>query len=140
MNRCDSQKATKLPFLRQLQEYVWQFDVQPGMICTVDCPINANFERLSAPMSMTSDSRLNFRLPSELKQIIEQAAGHLGQTVSEFAVSTLVQTAHQVIEQRDRTNLTSRDREVFLSMLDNVDAQPNAALIAAAEEYRKQRE
>jgi uncharacterized protein (DUF1778 family) len=35
-----------------------------------------------------NDARLNFRLPNELKQVIEQAAAYLGQTVSEFAVYT----------------------------------------------------
>lgn len=39
-----------------------------------------------------SDARLNFRLPNELKIVIEQAAGYLGQSVSEFAVSTLVRS------------------------------------------------
>ncbi len=84
-----------------------------------------------------SDARLNFRLPNELKQFIEQAAGHLGQTVSEFAVSTLVRTAHEVIEQHDRTELSHRDRDIFLSMLEDADAEPNEALAAAAEKYKK---
>ncbi len=85
----------------------------------------------------TNDARLNFRLPSELKQVIEQAAGHLGQTVSEFAVSTLVRSAHEVIEQHDRTELSNRDRDIFLAMLDDADAEPNEALAAAAEKYKQ---
>ena len=85
-----------------------------------------------------SDARLNFRLPSELKQVIEQAAGHLGQTVSEFAVSTLVRSAHEAIEQHDRTELSNRDREIFRAMLDDADAEPNEALAAAAEKYKQE--
>ncbi len=85
-----------------------------------------------------SDARLNFRLPGELKQVIEQAADHLGQSVSEFAVSTLVRTAHEVIEQREWTDLSNRDRDVFLAMLDDVDAAPNDALVAAAGKYKKE--
>ena len=84
-----------------------------------------------------SDARLNFRLPNELKQIVEQAAGHLGQTVSEFAISTLVRTAHDVIEQHDRTELSSRDRAILLAMLNDADAEPNEALAAAAREYKE---
>lgn len=91
------------------------------------------------PMSTDtrSDTRLDFRLPNELKQRIEQAAGHLGQTVSEFAISTLARTASEVIEQHDRTELSNRDREIFLAMLDDMDAEPNEALAAAAEKYKK---
>jgi len=40
-----------------------------------------------------SDARLNFRLPEELKATIEKAAAQLGQSVSDFAVSTLVREA-----------------------------------------------
>ena len=87
--------------------------------------------------SPKSDARLNFRLPQKLKQIIEQAAGHLGQTVSEFAVSTLVRSAHEVIGQHDRTELSNRDRDIFLAMLDDADAEPNAALAAVAEKYKQ---
>ncbi|MCH8006847.1 MAG: DUF1778 domain-containing protein [Planctomycetes bacterium] len=57
-----------------------------------------------------NDARLNFRLASELKEVIEQAAAHLGQTVSDFAISTLVQNARSVIEEHDRTELTNQDR------------------------------
>jgi uncharacterized protein (DUF1778 family) len=83
-----------------------------------------------------NDARLNFRLPGELKRIIEQAAGQLGQTVSEFAVSTLVRAAHQVIQQHDRTELSSGDRAIFLAMLDRVDAEPNEVLAGAAAKYK----
>lgn len=84
------------------------------------------------------DARLDFRLPGELKQIIEQAAAYSGQTIDEFAVSALVRTAHEVIQQHDRTELSIRDRQVFLAMLDDLDAEPNEALRAAAEQYKQQ--
>jgi uncharacterized protein (DUF1778 family) len=91
-------------------------------------------------MSSTgSDARLNFRLPSELKQIIEQAAAHTGQTVSDFAVSTLVRNARRVIEEHDRTELTRRDRHLFISLLEDEEAHPNRALAAAARKYKQQR-
>ena len=86
----------------------------------------------------SSDSHLNFRLSHELKSVIEQAAGYLGQSVSEFAVSTLVRSAHDVIEQHDRTELTKRDREIFLAMLDDADAMPNAELSSAADKYKRE--
>ena len=85
-----------------------------------------------------NDARLNFRLSAELKEVIEQAAAHMGQTVSDFAVSTLVQSARSVIEEHDRTELTKRDRDIFVALLDDPKAKPNKALAAAARKYKKQ--
>lgn len=59
-------------------------------------------------MATKSDARLSIRLPGELKQIIEQAAAQLGQSVSDFAISTLVKNARAVIQQHDITELSSR--------------------------------
>lgn len=83
------------------------------------------------------DSRLNFRLPSELKEVIEEAAASLGQSVSEFAVGTLVQQAREVVHQQRVTVLSDRDRDRFLALLDDTEVQPNAALIKAAKRYKK---
>ena len=82
------------------------------------------------------DARLNFRLPSELKQTIEEAAAYLGQSVSDFAVSTLVDRAQRVIQEHNVTRLSNRDRDIFLAMLNDEDAEPNQALKAAAEQYK----
>ena len=85
-----------------------------------------------------NDSRLNFRLPAEMKQTIEEAAAQLGQSVSDFAVSTLVQTARKVIRETNVTNLTLRDRKALLAILDDNSARPNTALRKAAKRYAKQ--
>ncbi len=83
-----------------------------------------------------NDARLNFRLPTELKTTIEEAAACLGQSVSDFAVSTLAQTARNVIEQNHVTRLSNRDRDAFMALLDNADAGPNKSLKAAAKRYK----
>lgn len=85
-----------------------------------------------------NDARLDFRLPAELKETIEQAAAHTGQSVSDFAVSTLVRTARRVLEEERVTRLSNRDRDIFLAMLDRTDAKPNAALAAAAQRYEQE--
>ena len=84
-----------------------------------------------------NEARLNFRLPTEIKATIEEAAAHLGQTVSDFAVSTLTQTARQVIQEHNITRLSQQDRERFTAMLDGSDAEPNAALTEAAKRYKE---
>ena len=84
-----------------------------------------------------SDARLNFRLSVESKQTIEQAAAELGQSVSDFAISTLVQSARKVLQENEQTRLTNRDRDLFLEMLDQTSSKPNEALRKAAKRYRK---
>ena len=86
-----------------------------------------------------NDARINVRLPSELKQTIEEAASALGQTVSEFAISTVVREARQVLQDAQITRLSNRDRDRFLAALDAANVKPNAALKAAARRYGKLR-
>ena len=85
-----------------------------------------------------NDVSLDVHLPSGLKAVVEQAATHLGQTVSEFAAAALVRTAYDVIQQHERTQLSNRDRDVFLALLEDADAEPNDALQAAADHYKRQ--
>ena len=85
-----------------------------------------------------SDARINFRLSNELKQTIEDAAAEMGQSVSDFAVSTLVQTARKILHDQQVTRLSDRDRQHFLAMLDGEESKPNDALVKAASRYKKQ--
>ncbi len=85
-----------------------------------------------------SDVRLNFRLNSELKKTIEDAAAQTGQTVSDFAISTLVQASRRILQEQQATRLTERDRQLFVEMLDDVSTKPNAALSKAAKRYKKE--
>lgn len=89
--------------------------------------------------TIKNNARINVRLPSDLKQTIEDAATALGQTVSEFAVSTVVREARRVLQNAQITRLSNRDRDRFLEALDSADAKPNAALKAAARRYGKLR-
>jgi uncharacterized protein (DUF1778 family) len=82
------------------------------------------------------DARLNFRLSADLKETIEEAAAQLGQTVSDFAISTLVTTARQVLQEHQVTRLSQRDRDHFVALLDDAESRPNKALRAAAKRYK----
>ena len=84
-------------------------------------------------------ARLNFRVPADVKQNIEEAAARLGQSVTDYAVSTLALNARQVLRDHDVTELSRRDRDLFLAMLGDTQAKPNRALKAAARKYRKRR-
>jgi uncharacterized protein (DUF1778 family) len=85
-----------------------------------------------------NDVRLDFRLNRRVKEVIERAAAVSGQSVSEFAVSTLYRTATEVLEKEQVTRLSNRDRDVFLALLDS-DGKPNEALKRAARRYKNRR-
>jgi uncharacterized protein (DUF1778 family) len=80
-------------------------------------------------------SRLNFRLPIELKERIEKAAIISGLTVTDFAISVLGNSADEVLEKHQTRTLSNKDRDIFLEMLEN-PPQPNEALLNAVKEYK----
>jgi len=86
--------------------------------------------------SSSNDARINFRLPGKLKLTIEQAAAELGQTVSDFSVSTLLREAREVLQQSQQTHLSERDRDQFLAALEATNTRPNDDLKAAAKRYK----
>jgi uncharacterized protein (DUF1778 family) len=83
------------------------------------------------------EARLNFRLSNDLKLVIEEAAATLGQSVSDFAVSTLAKNAREVLDSNSVTKLSARDRDRVLAALDDADRKPNKALREAAKRYKK---
>lgn len=86
----------------------------------------------------TRNARLDFRLSPRHRRIIERAASLTGQSISDFAVTSLVHAAQSTLERAAVTQLTARDRDRFLKLIDS-DAKPNKALRAAARNYRKNR-
>lgn len=80
--------------------------------------------------------RLNFRLPADLKNRIENAALVLGLTVTDFAISALANSADEVLQQYPNRKLSNHDRNTFLAMLEN-PPEPNMALRKAVKLYEK---
>jgi uncharacterized protein (DUF1778 family) len=83
------------------------------------------------------NARLDVRMPEDSKKLIEQAAGFLGLTVSAFTVATLVREAEEVVERFGSLRLSDRDRDAFLTALDNPPV-PNANLRDAAKRHAKE--
>jgi uncharacterized protein (DUF1778 family) len=82
-----------------------------------------------------SETTLDLRLSAPLREVLEQAAAHLGQSIDQFAVSVLARTAREVIEHRGETVLTDRDWRRFLDLIDDPDVEPNSSLKDAAKRY-----
>jgi uncharacterized protein (DUF1778 family) len=89
------------------------------------------------PTTTAKEARLNFRLPNDLKEVIEEAATAMGQSVSDYAIATLVKNSQAVLQQSQTTILSNRDRKIFTALLDDSDAKPNRALTDAAKRYKK---
>ncbi len=83
-------------------------------------------------------ARLDFRLSPEHKALIERAASAQGQTVSSFAIATLLKAAAETFQNQTTRKLAGRDAETFLAKLAD-PGEPNAALKAAAERYKSRR-
>lgn len=79
--------------------------------------------------------RLEIRLTSENKKIIEEAAAILGQTVSGFTQHSLVLKAMEIIKENSLIKLSAEGTLKFFEILDN-DAEPNEKLRKAALRYR----
>ena len=58
------------------------------------------------------------RIAPQAKTIIERAASITGQTLTDFAISNLVQSAMETIERHERLVMSDRDRDRFLAALD----------------------
>ena len=61
----------------------------------------------------SSSSRLNFRLPSEIKERVEKSALVSGVTVTDFAITALANTAEEILEKHRARILSNRDRKIF---------------------------
>lgn len=79
-------------------------------------------------------TRLDFRLDMEAKDVITQAAHVTGKSLSEFAVSSLVRSAQEVLEKHQTITLSNRDFDAFLEAMES-DEEPTDALKRAAERY-----
>jgi uncharacterized protein (DUF1778 family) len=90
-------------------------------------------------MRAQSDARIEFRVPSALKEEIERAATAQNRSLTDFATAALAETARRVLDERSRhehVRLSNRDRDRFLAMLD-ADTPPNKALRSAARKHRR---
>lgn len=91
--------------------------------------------RSNAAKKQASENRLDFRLTGEHKSLIEKAAAYSGESLTGFAVSTLVSEARRVVQQHETVTLSARDRDRFLALLDDPPA-PSDALRHAARRHR----
>jgi len=80
--------------------------------------------------------RVDFRLDPEHKALIERAAAYRGETMTGYAISTLVREAQRVVREHEVVTLTDGERDRFLELLDNPPT-PTDALRRASQRHRE---
>lgn len=80
------------------------------------------------------DARIEFRIPSELKELVELTALRKGLSLSAYITSALVEDAQHATAEAERLCLSDRDREVFLAALESA---PNEALTHSFAKYQE---
>lgn len=81
------------------------------------------------------DTRIDFRLTRQAKAVIEEAAALSGQSLTEFAASTLLEKANQILNAKHMRSLSERDALIFLQLLESAP-RPSQALREAASWYK----
>jgi len=82
--------------------------------------------------------RISTRVPAQVQETLETAAGMVGATLNQFIVQTALREAERIIEQERVIRLTARDAQKFLDALDN-PPPPNDKLLAALQDYEARR-
>ena len=80
--------------------------------------------------------RLDVRVSRRNKRLIERAALATGQPVTNFVLSSALQSAREALEQESRTVLSERDGRLFCRMIEKAPA-PDAALVLAVRRSRR---
>lgn len=77
--------------------------------------------------STAKTERLNLRATSDQNALIRRAAALKGQNVTDFVLSSVVETARSTIERFERMTLSVRDSEAFVDALITPPAPTPAA-------------
>jgi uncharacterized protein (DUF1778 family) len=85
----------------------------------------------------SKSERVDLRLATDQKRLIEQAAAVSGQTVRGFILGSTLERAREIIRDSIVIALSARDRERLLAALDDENARPGPALLRAARRHRR---
>jgi uncharacterized protein (DUF1778 family) len=91
---------------------------------------------LPAASPRQRDQRLEARITTDQKAMIERAACVQGRTVTDFVVSALQEAAKRAIEEHNVWKLNQEQQKVFIQALTDPPA-PNPKLRAAYKRYRQ---
>lgn len=91
---------------------------------------------MATPIRQKSMARLEARVSSEVKALLQRAADLEGRTLTDFVVASVQAEAYRVIEQHQKLKLSVEDSEAFVDALLHPQ-QPNEVLKAAALRHKQ---
>ena len=80
------------------------------------------------------NARLDLRLTSQTKELLQKAATVAGLDLTAFTLSAAIEKADEVLTRRNSRILSNRDRTRFLEILKK--NEPNQVLLDAVQEYK----
>jgi uncharacterized protein (DUF1778 family) len=86
--------------------------------------------------SHDKDSRLDLRVTSSQKELLERAAAIRGVSVSAYTLLHLLPIAKQEVDTQERLVLSQRDRDLFMSVMENPPTL-KGSLKSAIQKYRE---
>lgn len=78
--------------------------------------------------------RITTRVPQQVQETLELAAGIVGSTTNQFIVQAALREAERIIEQEKFVHLNKQDAERFFKALDNPPV-PNQKLLTTLQEF-----
>ena len=90
---------------------------------------------MSTATSRRKPERLEARVTPEQKALFQRAADLTGRSLTDFVISSVQAAAEQAVRAHQVMELTARETEAFLAVLEDPPA-PNERLRAAARQFR----
>jgi len=83
------------------------------------------------------DARVDMRIPQALKDIWQHAAALRGNSLSDYIINAVSDSAMSDVEQQHVIHLTVRDQAALLNALNAPAREPNERMKKAAATYKK---
>ncbi len=93
---------------------------------------------MESSLSKKGNSRIEFRVSAEDKQLFEYAKTLMGYTsFSEFVRHVLTKESKAIVEEKNKILVSKRDKEIFFNALMGKEEPPNKALLGAIKYHKK---
>ncbi len=92
---------------------------------------------MTASSNAMKTARIETRVSTQQKELIERAAAYVGRSVSDFVIANVETAAKQVVEEYERLRLDREQSRVLVEAL-LAPKRPNTRLREAVENHRQQ--
>lgn len=94
---------------------------------------------MTDPIKKPKDNRIDLRISLDEKELLEKAASIKRLSLSSYIVSNCLEAARKDMEDYHKFVLSDRDRDLFLSLIEN-PPEPNEALKSAMARFQHEYE